>query len=89
MSPAPTHLAAQSPTPSAARRIKTEGNIGDVFASFSGGDSILPIEYARFKREIVDSPERAARIVASWNRLLIKLEEVTAEIEAKGGEVSK
>lgn len=68
------------------QRLKKEGDIGSVFAQFSGGGD-LPAEFAQFKREIVSSPELERKITASWQRLLARLETVTAEIEANGSEV--
>lgn len=68
-------------------RTKKEGDIGSVFASFSGSTT-LPQEFARFKREIVSSPELEESIKASWARLLTRLESVTADIETHGTEVS-
>lgn len=79
-----------SPVPSntASRRVKQTGDIGSVFAQFSGS-SQLPPEFARFKREIISSPELEQSLVDSWRRLLARLEEVTAEIVAKGSDVSR
>lgn len=79
---APTHNSAPS------RKPRPAGDIGTVFASFSGGAS-LPAEYAQLKRDIVRTPELAADITDSWRRLLARLELVTAEIVDKGNTVSQ
>lgn len=66
-------------------RAKPTGDIGSVFAQLSGGGT-LPPHFARLKRELVP-PDRAAALVASWHRLLARLDEVTAEIEARGSDL--
>ncbi|CAK9782520.1 DUF1479-domain-containing protein [Cutaneotrichosporon oleaginosum] len=63
---------------------KRTGDIGSVFAQFSGGT--LPPHFARLKRELVP-PGREEAVIASWHRLLARLHDVTAEIEAKGSDL--
>ena len=70
------------------RRTKQEGNIGSVFASFSGGDQDLPKEYARFKRDIISTPELEEAIVSAWTDLLQTLETEIEEIKRRGSLVS-
>ncbi|BEJ02402.1 hypothetical protein CcaverHIS631_0701970 [Cutaneotrichosporon cavernicola] len=65
-------------------RTKHAGDIGSVFAQFSGGT--LPPHFAGLKRDLVP-PEREAALVASWRRLLTRLEYVTAEIQEKGSDL--
>ncbi len=65
-------------------KTKRTGDIGSVFAQFSGGT--LPPQFGQLKRELVP-PGRETALVASWTRLLTRLEDVTREIEAKGSQV--
>jgi len=74
--------------PPTTRRVKQEGNIGSVFATFSGGDQDLPKEYARLKREILSSPKLEQAIVKAWNELLAALQVELKPIIEQGSSVS-
>jgi hypothetical protein len=87
MTTAAPHRQTLSPTPSYMRRKKVEGNISAVFACIAGGDSALPAEYARFKREIVDTPFKEQAIVDNFRRLLTRLQELNTQIANKGNSV--
>lgn len=65
---------------------KKEGTIADSFASLSGQKfGALEPRFATLKAELIKGNEK--EIVASWNRLLVRLQEETETIQRLGSAV--